>query len=89
MVTSAPFDTKPQAQAREPKDLSFLDRYINEWEAREKAEQRVRDFTQIALNWCARAAEYHRDAARNRRAFVLATLISAIMTLAALVGWLK
>lgn len=89
MATSAPFDTKPQAQTREPKDLSFLDKYINEWDARERAEQRVKDFTQIALNWCARAGDEHRDAQRNRRAFLLATAIAALMTLAALAGWLR
>jgi hypothetical protein len=82
MMTSTPFDTKP-------KDLSFLDKFIAEKDAREQAEQRVMDFRRVAENWCTRAGEEHRDAMRNRRAFLLASLVSAIMTLAALVGWLR
>lgn len=80
---------RPVLATQEPKDLSFLDRYINEWDARERAEQRVADFKHIALNWATRAGEEHRDAQRNRRAFLLATVIAAIMTLAALAGWLR
>ena len=77
----------PTLANQEPKDL--LDRFLDERELREQAEQRVKDFTQAALNWCARAGEYHRDAVRNRRAFLLATVIAAIMTLAAAAGWLR
>lgn len=80
---------RPALATQEPKDLSFLDKFIAEKDAREQAEQRARDFTQISLNWCRRAGEEHRCAMRNRRAFLLASLVSAIMTLAALVGWLK
>ena len=51
-----------------------VDLWIEEKDARERAEQRVSDFKEIALNWCTRAGDEHRDALRNRRAFVLATL---------------
>jgi hypothetical protein len=87
MATSAPFDTKTQAKG--PKDLSFLDKWIEEKDARQRAEQHVSDFRRIAKNWCRRAGEEHLASERNRRAFLLASLIAAIMTAAALVGWLR
>ena len=37
--------------------LAPLDMWIEEKDARERAEQRVSDFKTIALNWCTRAGE--------------------------------
>ena len=79
---------RPTLADQEPKNLSFLDKYIDEKDARESAERRLRDFRRIAESWCTRAGEEHRDALRNRRAFLLASLISAIMTVVAAAGWL-
>jgi hypothetical protein len=77
------------ARLAEQKPNDFLDKYVSEREARERAEMHVLDFRRIAENWCARAGEQHRDAERNRRAFMLATIIAGITAALAWVGWVR
>jgi hypothetical protein len=81
--------SRPVLVNQEPKDPSFLDELIEEKDVRKRAEERVADFKRIALRWCERAGIEHRDAARNRRAFLLATAVSAFLVVAALAGWVR
>jgi hypothetical protein len=59
-----------------------VDRWIEQHDARSRAEKHIRDFRKIA-------EKEHRDALRNRRAFLLASLVSAIVTVVAIVGWVR